>query len=82
MRRLLILIIGLFGVLGSSMWAQDDPEYRMEIGAGIGLLSYQGDFNSNLFGGSRPMASVIGKYVFNPYSGFCFSVRPPASPDA
>ena len=74
MRRLLILIIGLFGVLGSSMWAQDDPEYRMEIGAGIGLLSYQGDFNSNLFGGSRPMASVIGKYVFNPYSGFCFSV--------
>ena len=25
--------------------AQDDPQYRMEIGAGVGVMTYEGDFN-------------------------------------
>lgn len=28
--------------------AQEDPEYRMEIGVGGGLMGYLGDFNGNL----------------------------------
>lgn len=47
--------------------AQDDPQYRMEIGAGVGLVSYEGDFNGNVFGNVQPMASVIGRYNFDPY---------------
>nr|MBP7471811.1 outer membrane beta-barrel protein [Prevotella sp.] len=46
--------------------AQDDPEYRMEIGAGAGLVNYLGDYNGNLFGDLQPMGTIIGRYLFNP----------------
>ena len=29
----------------SALNAQTDDQYRMEIGVGAGLMSYQGDFN-------------------------------------
>lgn len=46
--------------------AQDEPEYRMELGAGAGLLTYVGDFNSNLFKGMQPWVTAIARYRFNP----------------
>ena len=46
--------------------AQDDPEYRMEIGGGLGLTAYQGDFNGSLLKGMQPMAAVVAKYKINP----------------
>ncbi len=49
--------------------AQEDPEYRMEIGAGLGIVNYEGDFNRSLFGQVQPMASLVGRYVYNPYMG-------------
>ncbi len=54
--------------------AQDEPEYRMEIGAGVGLVAYEGDFNGSITSGMQPMVSVLGRYVFNPYMGLKFSV--------
>lgn len=54
--------------------AQDDPEYRMEIGVGAGLTGYLGDFNSNLAKDLQPMASVVGRYSFNPYMGLKLNV--------
>ena len=39
------LIAAAMLVSCSAMMAQDDPEYRMEIGAGLVLTTYEGDFN-------------------------------------
>ena len=47
-------------------FAQDDPEYRLEIGAGVGAVTYLGDYNGNLFKGMRPWGTVIAKYKMNP----------------
>ena len=46
--------------------AQEEPEYRMELGAGIGLINYVGDFNSSLVKGFQPWASILAKYRLNP----------------
>ena len=46
MRRGFILFVLVFAVTGIS--AQDEDEYKMEIGGGVGLVSYEGDFNGNI----------------------------------
>ena len=66
MRKLFLTIIGCLAVIGQ-LKAQDDPQYRMEIGAGLGMVSYEGDFNGNVFGNMQPMGGVVGKYNFDPY---------------
>lgn len=50
--------------------AQTDDEYRMEIGGGVGLLTYEGDLNGGLFSGMRPAGSVVLRRLLNPYMGF------------
>lgn len=51
-----------------ALWAQDDPEYRMEVGAGIGVMNYLGDYNGNLTSGFQPMGSFVVRYLLNPTS--------------
>lgn len=46
--------------------AQEDPEYRLEVGAGIGTATYLGDFNGDLLKGMQPWGTVIVKYKINP----------------
>ena len=46
--------------------AQTEPEYRLEVGGGIGMVSYQGDFNGTIFKNMQPMFSLLAKYKFNP----------------
>lgn len=46
--------------------AQDDVEYRMEVGAGAGLVSYLGDFNGSVVKNMQPMGSLVWRWVFNP----------------
>src|SRR5574344_2368327 len=58
MRRLSILII-VFTFVAVDLNAQDDNEYKMEIGGGIGLVSYEGDFNGNITKDAQPMASIL-----------------------
>lgn len=60
----------------TKMMAQDDPEYRMEVGAGVGLDCYVGDFNSNVLSGSNltPAFSVLLRRVINPYSALQFAL--------
>lgn len=48
------------------MAAQDEPEYRLELGAGAGLMAYEGDFNGSIFKGMQPMGGVVAKYKPNP----------------
>lgn len=72
MRHLLIFIMMLGSV--TQLSAQSDPEYRMEIGVGAGLNGYLGDFNGNLTKDLQPMATVLARYVFNPYMGLRMNV--------
>ena len=34
--------------------AQEEPEYKLELGAGAGTAVYIGDFNSHLLKGMQP----------------------------
>ena len=65
-----LLVLMLFAVAPAAMRAQGDVEYRMEIGGGLGLVAYQGDFNTSLTKGMQPMASVVLRKIINPYQGF------------
>lgn len=49
--------------------AQTDDQYRMEIGAGVGMMSYEGDFNGSILKNMQPMASLVLRRIFNPYMG-------------
>ena len=49
--------------------AQDEPEYRLELGAGAALAAYQGDFNGSLLKSMKPMGGVVAKYKPNPPHG-------------
>lgn len=57
LRKSLLSILLL--TLTVSISAQEDPEYRAEVGGGIGVVSYQGDFNSNLFKNMQPMFTLL-----------------------
>lgn len=67
MTRHILALLFLWPVLTLS--AQDDPEYRMEIGAGGGMTGYLGDFNGSIIHDLQPGAALIGRYNFNPYMG-------------
>lgn len=65
MRKLLLMLMVLLPA--ARMSAQDDPLYRMEIGAGVGTVSYEGDFNGNVLKNMQPMFSALWRYNFDPY---------------
>lgn len=63
-RVLVILTVLLTMAVGAN--AQSDPEYRLEVGGGVGVVSYLGDFNGNIFKNLTPMFSALAKYRMNP----------------
>ena len=65
MRKLLLMLMVLLPA--ARMSAQDEPQYRMEIGAGVGMVSYEGDFNGNVLKNMQPMFSALWRYNFDPY---------------
>ena len=65
MRTALFFIILL--LIATDISAQDDLEYRMEIGAGVGMVSYEGDFNGNILKDMQPVVSVLLRRDINPY---------------
>lgn len=54
--------------------AQDDDIYRMEIGGGVGMVTYLGDFGGSLFSGMQPMGTVMARYVLDPHSALKMNV--------
>ena len=73
--RIIVLIMILNTQLAIlSMRAQEDVEYRMEIGAGAGMVSYEGDFNGSIVKDMRPMGTILTRYNINPYMGLKFNV--------
>jgi hypothetical protein len=57
----------LLAVAATVTQAQDEPEYRLEIGAGAGVVNYLGDYNASIFGELQPMGAVMAKYKANPH---------------
>ena len=61
-----LLFIIYYLLFSASARAQDDPEYRMEAGGGIGVINYLGDFNGSLLSNMQPTAGAVAKYKLNP----------------
>ncbi len=73
MKRLLACIT--MAVLSvTAVCAQNEPEYRLEVGAGAGLVNYAGDFNNSLLKGMKPWATVMVKYRMNPRMALALNV--------
>jgi len=56
----------LFMTASMAARAQEEPEYRLELGAAAGLVTYVGDFNSSLLKGMQPWGALVAKYRLNP----------------
>lgn len=72
LRKVLLSI--LLATATVSLSAQEDPEYRAEIGGGIGMVTYLGDFNGNLFKNMQPMFTLLGRYKLNPRMAIALNV--------
>ena len=70
--RGLLLTALLLPVLTAA--AQDEPEYRMEIGVGAGLIAYTGDFNGNLLKGMQPWGTLVARYHLNPRMALAMNI--------
>ena len=68
MRITKTIILAICCLLTQTLQAQDGQEYRMEIGAGAGLMGYLGDFNGNLAKDLQPMGAVFLRYNNNTYT--------------
>ena len=64
--KVLLVLITCHLLLVTPIQAQDEPEYRMEVGAGIGLMNYLGDYNGNLLKQMQPMGGLVARYKMNP----------------
>ena len=69
-----VLPFYFFTLLPFCASAQTEPEYRLELGAGVGLMNYLGDFNGNLLKNPGPMFSALAKYKFSPRSAVAMNV--------
>lgn len=54
--------------------AQADEEYLLEVGGGIGAVSYLGDFNGSISGNMQPLATALLRRVISPYMGVTATV--------
>lgn len=56
----------LFMLAALQSQAQLDDEYRWELGGGLGLTGYLGDFNGNISNDQQPSATLLLRRVLNP----------------
>ena len=65
----MVLYALLLSLLSVHANAQTDYEYRMEIGGGVGIMAYEGDFNGSILHNMQPSASIMLRRIINPYMG-------------
>lgn len=63
------IIISILIASTTTAEAQDDPLYKREIGIGVGMTNYLGDFNGSLTKGMKPQVNLVFRHNFSPYSG-------------
>lgn len=68
------ILLTILLTLAVSAHAQTEPEYRLEVGAGAGLVTYLGDFNGNILKNQMPMFSLLAKYKANPRMAVAMNV--------
>lgn len=68
------LLLAALMAAATTAGAQTEPEYRAEIGAGAGLVAYQGDMGGSLTKGMQPMFAIAGRYKWNPRTALAASV--------
>jgi hypothetical protein len=61
-------------LIATTAKAQDDVEYRMELGGGVNLTAYQGDMSGSLFGNAQVGGSVLFRAILNPRSAVRFGL--------
>ena len=66
MKKLFVVII-LATCYTINAFAQTDPIYRREIGAGVGITNYIGDFNSSLIKCFQPEATLLFRQNLSPW---------------
>ena len=71
-RHLLTAIFAAIAITTAT--AQSEPTYKREIGVGVGMTNYIGDFNGSLTKGMQPQASLIYRRVFTPYTALKFDL--------
>ena len=69
----MLLAAALFSTTTTTS-AQEEPEYRMEIGAGVGVVNYLGDYNGSLIKNIQPMGGLVAKYKMNPRMAWAASL--------
>lgn len=67
MRKTILTLILTVLVLGAM--AQGDPIYLREIGGGVGITNYLGDFNSSLTKNMQPSATLVYRRNYSPWYG-------------
>lgn len=53
---------------------QEADYYRMEVGGGVGMWNYFGDFNGKMFKGFQPKGSAMVKYLPDEHMAFKFDL--------
>jgi len=64
----LIMLTAILTLASVNAGAQEDADFRMEIGGGLGAGFYMGDFNSTMFTNQKPAAAIYWRYLFDHYS--------------
>lgn len=72
MVRLTVII--LMAILPTAAMAQEDPEYKAEIGVSAGLAAYQGDLSGSVTKNMQPMFSLMARYKMNPRSALALTI--------
>jgi len=65
-----MVVVLLLAISSTPANAQSEPEYLMEIGGGVGMTSYQGDFNTSILKNQNPTISGTWRRLLNPRQGF------------
>jgi len=65
-----VFLISIFFATSENAVAQEDADFRMEIGGGLGTSFYLGDLNSKFYHDVGPAVGVVWRYLFNPRRTF------------
>ena len=63
-----IILMAILAMATVNANAQEDADYRMEIGGGLGAGFYMGDFNSTMFTNQKPAFGAYWRYLFDHYN--------------
>lgn len=64
--RLLFAVTALLAGCQTALHAQNEPEYRLELGGAVGTMAYMGDLNGSPISSMQPMGALVAKYKLNP----------------